>query len=76
VSLSPTARRERARIAALTRSRPPDDPDLVGARRNLAADRLERHLRDVAASLTAAQRDRLAALLAGGVPAEDQETGP
>jgi hypothetical protein len=74
VSLSPAARRERARIAALTRSRSPDDPDLVGARRNLAADRLERHVRDAAAQLTVAQRDRLAALLAGGVELQDEET--
>jgi hypothetical protein len=74
VSLSPAARHERARIAALTRSRDPDDPDLVAARRNLAADRLERHVRDAAAQLTPAQRDRLTVLLAGGDPAYAQET--
>ena len=74
MSLTSEGRRERARIAALTRSRRPDDPDLVAARRNLAADRLEWHVRDAAAQLTAAQRDRLAVLLVGGDPAEDQET--
>jgi hypothetical protein len=73
VSLSPAARRERARIAALTRSRNADDPDLVAARRNLAADRLERHVRDAAAQLTPAQRDRLTVLLAGCDPAYEQE---
>lgn len=32
---------ERARVASLTRSRAPDDPDLLAARRNLQAARLE-----------------------------------
>ena len=73
MSLTSEGRRERARIAALTRSRRPDDPDLVAARRRLAADRLERHVRDAAAQLTAAQRDRLAALLACSDPAGNQE---
>ncbi|TFV67720.1 hypothetical protein E4P40_24005 [Blastococcus sp. CT_GayMR20] len=57
---------ERARVASLTRSRPADDPDLVGARRNLAAARLEEHIRQVVAvapPFTLEQRDRLATLL-------------
>lgn len=57
---------ERARVASLTRSRTPDDPDLVNARRNLAAERLASHIAQVVATappLTAAQRARLASLL-------------
>lgn len=59
---------ERARVASLTRSRTPDDPDLVGARRNLAAARLELYIKrtvDAAPPLTTEQRDRLALLLRG-----------
>lgn len=57
---------ERARVASLTRSRTPDDPDLVAARRNLRAARLEDYIRRTVAAappLTAEQRDRLAVLL-------------
>ncbi|MBO1751714.1 hypothetical protein J4G33_07860 [Actinotalea sp. BY-33] len=60
---------ERARVASLSRSRTPDDPDLVGARRNLKAARLEEYIRrtvDAAPPLTPEQRDRLAVLLRGG----------
>ncbi len=60
---------ERARVAALTRSRPADDPELVDARRNMRAERLADHIRrivDDAPPLTAEQRDRLALLLRGG----------
>jgi len=63
---------ERARIAALTRSRTPDDPDLVNARRNLKAERLADYIErvvDAAPPLTPAQRDRLALLLRGGAAA-------
>jgi hypothetical protein len=59
---------ERARVASLTRSRTPDDPDLIAARRNLRAARLEDYIRrtvDAAPPLTAEQRDRLALLLRG-----------
>jgi hypothetical protein len=63
---------ERARIAALTRSRSADDPDLVNARRNLKAERLADYITrvvDAAPPLTPAQRDRLALLLRPGVDA-------
>jgi hypothetical protein len=63
---------ERARVAALSRDRAPDDPDLINARRNLRAERLAAAIRktvDAAPPLTIEQRARLAALLhtpAGG----------
>lgn len=60
---------ERARIASLSRSRTPDDPDLIEARRNLRAARLEDHVQKVVAGappLTQAQRDRIAGLLRAG----------
>jgi hypothetical protein len=59
---------ERARLASLTRSREPDDPELIGARRNLKAERLADHIRrvvDEAPPLTREQRERLAILLRG-----------
>lgn len=61
---------ERARIASLSRSRTPDDPELVDARRNLKTERLADYIVrvvDDAPALSAAQRDRLALLLRGGV---------
>jgi hypothetical protein len=67
---------ERARIAAITRGirageRKPDDPELVEARRNLAALRLAEHVAKVVAAappLSQEQRERIVALLrAGGV---------
>ena len=60
---------ERARVASLSRSRPPTDPDLVDARRNLAALSLEDYVHKVVADappLTPEQRDRIAAILRGG----------
>ncbi len=60
---------ERARVASLTRSRKPDDPELVTARRNLKTERLADYITrtvDAAPPLSAAQRDRLALLLRGG----------
>lgn len=60
---------ERARVASLSRSRTADDPDLVAARLNLRAERLADHVAKVvnaAPPLSAAQRDRIAALLRGG----------
>lgn len=66
--------RERAKVAALSRcvaagERQADDPDLIEAKRNLRALRLEEHVRnvvDAAPPLTPAQRDRIAAILRGG----------
>jgi hypothetical protein len=58
---------ERGRVAALSRDRAPDDPDLLDARRALAAASLEDYIqRTVAAAppLTAAQLARLRDLLA------------
>ncbi len=60
---------ERARVASLTRSREPDDPELVDTRRNLRTERLADYIRrtvDAAPPLTADQRHRLASLLHGG----------
>lgn len=60
---------ERARVASLSRSRTPDDPELIEARRNLRAERLADHIEKVVAEappLTPQQRDRLAGLLRGG----------
>jgi len=57
---------ERARVASLSRSRTPDDPDLIAARRNLRTERLAEYIKrtvDAAPPLTAEQRDRLALLL-------------
>ena len=71
MSLSPEARVERARVGALSRSRTPDDPDLVGARRALAAARLVQHVRADADKLTVVQRQEAVALLAGAAPTEE-----
>lgn len=60
---------ERARVASLSRSREADDPDLIDARRNLKAARLNDYIQRVVAEappLTSDQRSRLAALLSGG----------
>lgn len=64
----------RARYAALSRDRSPDDPELLAARHDLAAARLADAVARTVSKfgpLTAEQRDRIAALLA---PAPD--TGP
>ena len=60
---------ERARVASLSRSRKPNDPDLVAARGNLKVARLENHIKRVINStppLTHAQRDHLMLLFKGG----------
>ena len=62
---------ERALVASLSRSRTPDDPDLVGARHNLQAELLAdrvRRLVDDAPELTPELRDRLVGLLHRGTP--------
>lgn len=59
----------RGRVAALTRSRSHDDPELVESRQLLAAAKLEQYIAQVVADappLTPAQRDRLSLLLRGG----------
>ncbi|WP_144819488.1 hypothetical protein [Micrococcus luteus] len=56
----------RGRVASLSRSRPATDPDLINARRDLAAAKLDAYIKKVVAEappLTDAQRDRIAALL-------------
>jgi hypothetical protein len=66
MALSPAVAHERARIAALSRDRQPDDPKIVEARRNLHAARLEGHIEKTLAAappLTDEQRCRLAELL-------------
>lgn len=60
---------ERARVASLSRSRRPDDPELADARQKLKAARLEAYVRNSVAeapSLTNEQRDRIAGLLRAG----------
>lgn len=62
---------ERARLASLSRSREPDDPDVIAARRDLAAERLALHIKrtvDAAPPLTDEQCVRLASLLAPARP--------
>jgi hypothetical protein len=59
----------RGRVAALSRSRHADDPDLLTARRDLAADVLAEHVAKViekAPPLTAEQLGRIASILRGG----------
>ena len=60
---------ERARIGALSRSRPDDDPELVTARRNLAALQLERRVQKIIADwpeLSEQQQQRIVTLLTAG----------
>lgn len=57
---------ERARVASLSRSRPATDPDLIAARRDLAAAKLADYVARVVAEappLTAEQREYIAAQL-------------
>lgn len=62
---------ERARVAALSRSRTPDDPALVAARQSLKAERLIGTAEQIAAKsaeyppLTAEQREAILAAFAG-----------
>lgn len=59
---------ERARVASLSRSRTPDDPDLVQARERLRAARFEEHVRklvDSAPALDEDTRARIRVLLRG-----------
>lgn len=59
-------RRRAGRLNALRRHRTDDDPAVLDAARDLAAERLVEHVRrvvDQAPPLTTEQRDRIAALL-------------
>lgn len=67
--------RHRARLAGL-HARAADDPEVIDARRDLAAERLVEHVRrvvDQAPTLTTEQRDRIAALLRPVNPAGADE---
>lgn len=67
-ALAPPVAHQRARVAALTRGRAPDDPDLIDARQLLKEARLEDYIRRTVAAappLSDEQRDRLAILLRG-----------
>lgn len=72
MALSKAAASERARYAALTRSRPSDDDELLEARRNLRFECLSDHVARVIAEappLTDEQRERIATLLRVGAGA-------
>lgn len=59
----------RGRVAAFSRSRAADDPDLIEARQSLKAEGLAQHIERTVAewpALTPSQLDRLAILLRGG----------
>lgn len=69
-ALSAQQRHHRARIAALSRDRDPNDPDIVAARRDKAGADIEAYVDRVIKSappLTDEQRNRIAALLRAGV---------
>jgi hypothetical protein len=64
-----TWKQKRGRLARLSQDLPPNHPDLIEARRELKAQRLEEHIAkvvDSAPPLTPEQRDRIAAILKGG----------
>jgi hypothetical protein len=68
-SPAPAVAKARGRVGSLTRSRTDQDPDLVDARRDLAAANIGEYVRKVVSNappLTAEQQDRIAALLGGG----------
>jgi hypothetical protein len=68
MAASSVAPHHHARIAALSRDRAPDDPELVDARRSLTEAKLVDHVqrvRDGTPKLTDEQLDRIAGLLRG-----------
>jgi hypothetical protein len=69
-SPSPSVARARGAVAAFSRSRLPDDPDFLCAKRDLAAENIAAYVaRTVAAAppLTRDQQSRIVALLGGGL---------
>ena len=59
----------RSRIARLSQDRPPDDPDLLEAKRDLVAARLEIYAREAVSTanpITDAQRRRVLVILRNG----------
>ncbi len=65
----------RAKVAALTRHRSPNDPAIAEATRDLAAERLAEHVRAVVAGfppLTPEQRDKIATLLRPSSPSSGE----
>lgn len=65
---SPQKATQRARVAALVRHRGADDPAVLEAKRELAAENIASYVERVVAGappLTPEQRDRIAALLGG-----------
>ena len=69
MALSAASKHHRARIGALSRDRKHDDPELVGAKRDLAAQRLAEHVEQVLATaprFTPERLGRIAAVLYGG----------
>ena len=57
---------QRAKVASLSRSRSANDPELIEARQNLKALKLEEHVAKIVAEappLTPEQADKIAALL-------------
>jgi hypothetical protein len=77
MAISKAAAHHRARVAALSRDRRPDDPDLLDARRDLHAERLAERVAQVVAELpplTVEQRERIATLLRPfAVPDNDRQ---
>jgi hypothetical protein len=71
MALTETARRQRGKIAAFTRSRASDDPEFVAIRQAFKAETLTAHVREAVSTappLTREQIDRIAAILHGGQP--------
>lgn len=69
-SPSPNVARARGAVAAFSRSRLPDDPELLSAKRDLAAENIAAYVaRTVAAAppLTRDQQNRIVALVLGGM---------
>lgn len=69
-------RHHRGEVAALSRSRPPDDPDLIRAKELMREARMIEHIRqlvDAAPPLGPEARARIASVLAHPAAAQDTE---